>query len=151
MIQVLRTTSENQDFISLIRMLDADLAARDGADHSFYSQFNTITTIRHAVVAYLETQPVGCGAIKPFDPHTMEVKRMFVKSEFRHQRIAQLILLQLEAWAQELNCVRCVLETGKRQPEAIQLYTKAGYKPIPNYGQYVGIDNSVCFEKMLSV
>lgn len=132
-------------------MLDADLAARDGADHSFYSQFNTITTIRHAVVAYLETQPVGCGAIKPFDPHTMEVKRMFVKSEFRHQRIAQLILLQLEAWAQELNCVRCVLETGKRQPEAIQLYTKAGYKPIPNYGQYVGIDNSVCFEKMLSV
>lgn len=132
-------------------MLDADLAARDGADHSFYSQFNTIATIRHAVVAYLETQPVGCGAIKPFDPHTMEVKRMFVKPEFRHQRIAQQILLQLEAWAQELNCVRCVLETGKRQPEAIQLYTKAGYKPIPNYCQYVGIDNSVCFEKILSV
>lgn len=151
MIRVLRTNSENQDFISLVRMLDADLATRDGADHSFYSQFNTIDTIRHTVVAYLQTQPVGCGAIKPFDPRTMEVKRMFIKPEFRHQRIAQQILMQLEAWARELNCVRCVLETGKRQPEAIQLYTKAGYKPIPNYGQYVGIDNSVCFEKMLSV
>lgn len=149
MIHVLRTTSENPDFISLVRMLDTDLAARDGADHSFYSQFNTIATIRHAVVVYLQTQPVGCGAIKPFDPRCMEVKRMYVRPEFRSQRIAQQILTQLEAWARELNYVRCVLETGKRQPEAIQLYKKAGYQPIPNYGQYIGIENSVCFEKML--
>ena len=40
-------------------------------------------------------------------------------------------------------------ETGKRQPEAIALYEKNGYNRTPNYGQYVGVENSVCFEKVL--
>ena len=47
----------------------------------------------------------------------------------------------------ELSCEKCILETGKRQPEAIELYKKNGYRIIPNYGQYAGIENSVCFEK----
>jgi hypothetical protein len=42
-----------------------------------------------------------------------------------------------------------VLETGKRQPDAVALYKKCGYKQIPNYGQYIGMENSVCFEKWL--
>jgi putative acetyltransferase len=40
-------------------------------------------------------------------------------------------------------------ETGKRQPEAIALYEKQGYQRISNYGQYIGVENSVCFEKVL--
>ncbi|HJZ39393.1 MAG TPA: hypothetical protein VJ203_03440 [Bacteroidales bacterium] len=40
-----------------------------------------------------------------------------------------------------------MLETGKRQPEAIELYKKSGYKLTPNYGQYAGVENSLCFEK----
>ena len=55
----------------------------------------------------------------------------------------------LEKWAGELGYKKCILETGKKQPEAISLYKKNGYKPIPNYGQYTGIDNSVCFEKLI--
>lgn len=61
MIQVLRTDSANQDFVALVEQLDADLAARDGADHSFYNQFNKIENIKHAVVAYEEGKPMGCG------------------------------------------------------------------------------------------
>jgi putative acetyltransferase len=53
----------------------------------------------------------------------------------------------LETWASELSFEKCILETGKRQPEAIRLYEKNGYKRIPNYGQYAQIENSVCFEK----
>jgi len=55
----------------------------------------------------------------------------------------------LEHWAVELGYKKCVLETGKRQPDAIALYTKQGYESIPNYGQYMGMENSVCFEKEL--
>jgi len=44
---------------------------------------------------------------------------------------------------------KCVMETGKRQPDAVQLYTKNGYEVIPNYGPYIGVENSVCFEKAL--
>jgi len=56
----------------------------------------------------------------------------------------------LESWASELNFKYCVLETGKRQPEAIALYKKNGYQIIPNYGQYHGIENSICFQKTVS-
>jgi putative acetyltransferase len=150
MITLIRTHSENPDFISLVRLLDADLAERDGAtDHSFYAQFNKIAAIKHVVVAYEDNNPVGCGAIKEQDAGAMEVKRMYVSPEGRNKGIATKILTELEVWAHELGYLRCVLETGKRQPEAIELYKKNGYNIIPNYGQYIGIENSVCFEKKI--
>ena len=79
----------------------------------------------------------------------MEIKRMYTSPEFRGKGAATRILRELENWAAELSCKKCILETGKRQPEAIRLYQRNGYLPIPNYGQYAGIENSVCFEKQL--
>lgn len=149
-IRIVRTDSSHPDFVALVRQLDADLAIRDGADHAFYAQFNKIDLIRHALVAYNEEQvPVACGAIKAFAEDAMEVKRMWVEPPFRGKGIASDMLKELESWATELGYKRCVLETGKKQVEAMQLYPKNGYQVIPNYGQYIGIDNSVCFEKWL--
>ena len=150
MIKITRTNSDNPDFIQLVKLLDADLARRDGSDHSFYAQFNKIDTIKHAVVAYENEIPVGCGAIKEFSPAAMEVKRMYTLPEQRGKGIATIILAELEKWAVELKYEKCVLETGKRQPEAIDLYKKNGYQIIPNYGQYAEVENSVCFEKKIN-
>jgi putative acetyltransferase len=147
MIRIIRTDSDNQDFLKLVKYLDADLAERDGNDHSFYAQFNKIDNIKHVVVAYENNKPVGCGAIKEYIPNTMEIKRMYTSPETRGKGIATRVLTELEIWATELSCEKCILETGKRQPEAIGLYKKNGYKLIPNYGQYLEIENSVCFEK----
>lgn len=149
MVQLIRTDSKNSDFMALVSALDADLAKRDGNEHSFYNRFNTIDAIRFVVVAYENEKPLGCGAIKAFSPGAMEVKRMFVIPESRGKGIATKILTELENWAGEMHIGKCILETGKRQPEAIQLYTRNGYKIIPNYGQYAGVENSVCFEKEL--
>ena len=151
MIKIIRTSSENKDFGGLVKLLDADLAERDGDDHAFYHQFNKIDVIKHAVVIYKNQKPLGCGAIKELDSTTMEVKRMYTSPESRGKGIATRILSELEKWTEELSYEKCVLETGKRQPEAIQLYTKSGYKMIPNYGQYKGIANSICFEKKLNL
>lgn len=148
-ISLQRTDSNNEDFQQLVRQLDSDLGIRDGKDHSFYAQFNKIDAIKYVVVAFDQGNPVGCGAIKQFDESTMEVKRMFVPLERRGMGIASLVLKELEKWCKELNFQRCVLETGKRQPEAISLYQKSNYKVIPNYGQYKNVENSVCFEKVL--
>ena len=148
-MNLLRTDSENPDFVSLVRLLDADLAKRDRNEHAFYSQFNKIAAIKHVIVAYKNEMPVGCGAIKEFTPAAMEVKRMYVVPGLREHGIASQILTALETWTRELGYSTCVLETGKRQPEAIALYRKKGYDIIPNYGQYIGIDNSVCFGKKL--
>ena len=51
-LNILRTDSENADFRELVRLLDAELAIRDGAEHSFYAQYNKIDKIRNVVVAY---------------------------------------------------------------------------------------------------
>ncbi|MEJ7677741.1 MAG: GNAT family N-acetyltransferase [Segetibacter sp.] len=147
MIKLLRTNSENPDFRALVRELDVDLAERDGKDHSFYAQFNKIDAINHSVVAYLDNKPVGCGAIRQYEPGIMEVKRMFTIPQERGKGVASAILSGLEQWAREMACDKYILETGKKQPEAISLYQKRGYKIIKNYGQYENIENSVCMEK----
>ncbi len=145
-----RTNSDNKDFQNLVAQLDADLARRDGEDHAFYNQFNSIASIKYALVIYEKNIAIGCGALKELEPGSMEVKRMYVVPEYRGKGLATKILTGLENWAKELSYDKCVLETGKRQPEAIALYKKNGYKVIPNYGQYKGVENSVCFEKALS-
>lgn len=149
MTTLVRTTSDNNDFIGLVKLLDAELSIRDGEEHSFYAQFNKIDTIRHAVVAYENEKPVGCGAIKAFSSEAMEVKRMYVRPEERRKGIATAILSELERWAAELSCKKCVLETGRKQPEALALYARHGYKQIGNYGQYAGVENSICFGKRI--
>jgi putative acetyltransferase len=149
MVNLSRTDSSNKDFSELVSKLDADLAIRDGDDHAFYAQFNKTNMIRHAIVAYENNNPAGCGAIKPFDENSVEVKRMYTLPEHRKKGIASSVLTELEHWAGELGYARCVLETGRNQPEAIAMYLRNGYAIIPNYGQYAGIENSICFEKYL--
>ena len=144
-----RTNSENKDFISLVKALDAYLKIIDDNEHEFYNQFNNIDVLKNVVVLYLDNVAVGCGAIKKVDTYSIEVKRMFVLPEKRGQGIALKVLQELEIWAKELGYKKCVLETGKRQVEAVAFYKKCNYKMTPNYGQYEGIENSVCFEKVV--
>lgn len=149
MTDVIRTTSDNTDFRELVRLLDADLAIRDGAEHSFYAQFNKIDRIREVVVAYENDRAVGCGALREYEPGVAEIKRMYVREENRGRGIAGKILLELESWAKERGFTECILETGVKQPEAIGLYKKCGYEIIPSYGQYLNVENSVCMKKTL--
>ena len=150
MIKIIRTNSYDKNFIELVKLLDADLATRDGEDHAFYDQFNKIDSIKYTLIGYMNDIPISCGAIKQFDFKTMEIKRMYVLPNYRGNKIAQKILSNLEDWSKELGFEKCVLETGKKQPEAISLYKKCGYTLIENYGQYINIDNSLCFEKKLT-
>lgn len=146
-IEYFRTEAENPQFQELVKLLDAGLAVTDGEDHAFYDQFNKLDGIKYVILAKIGVEAVGCGAIKRFDAESMEVKRMFVLPSNRGKGIAKGILRELENWALELGFKRCVLETGKRQTEAIALYLSCGYQVIPNYGQYIGMENSICFEK----
>ena len=149
MIRLIRTSSDDKNFIALIKQLDKYLAEINGEQHGFYDQFNKVDKIKNVVVVYEYDLPVGCGAIKQFDSDKMEIKRMYTLPEKRGKGIATLILNELEKWAAELSFKKCILETGKQLKDAISLYEKNSYKIIPNYGQYVGVENSVCFEKMI--
>ncbi|MEH6536567.1 MAG: GNAT family N-acetyltransferase [Psychroserpens sp.] len=149
MIEVVRTNSSNKDFIHLVKGLDAYLKTTDGDEHEFYNQFNGIAVLNHVIVAYTDGEAMGCGAFKKFGNSSVEIKRMYTKPSARGQGIATEILNSLETWASEQAYVSCILETGIRQKEAVRFYKKNNYKSIPNYGQYINMDNSLCFEKGL--
>lgn len=149
MIQFIKTDSNNQDFINLVKELDAYLKIVDGEDHDFYNQYNGLEDLKHVLVAYKNEEAIGCGTFKQFDDSSVEIKRMYVKPEGRGSGIANQILSRLEEWAREKGFQKIILETGSRQVEAISFYHKSGYQRIPNYGQYAQMENSNCFEKHL--
>ncbi len=150
MITFKRTNSENLDFLNLIKELDLFLDERDKTAHTACKPYNSTESIKYVIVAYNEYEkPVGCGAIREYSQDTMEVKRMYVQKDQRRKNIASKILIALENWAIELGASKCILETGNKMPEAINLYKNNHYIQIPNYGQYQSIESSICLEKIL--
>ncbi len=145
-----RTDSNDKDFHLLVEQLNNYLLQQYGDLQDFYNQFNQIGNIPNVVVAYVNGEPAGCGCFKRFDDTSVEVKRMFVTEEQRGKAIGAAILSELENWAAELGHRAAVLELGNNQPEAIRLYQKQGFEVIPNYGQYVGMETSICLKKKLT-
>lgn len=141
-----RVDSSDVDFRELVKLLDKDLTERYGDQQAFFSQFNHLNDTYRAVVVLESETPVGCGAIKKYDENTFEVKRMFVKSTARNKGLGYKILSELEKWAHEMDVKFLILETGINQPEAIHLYKKYGFNDIPNYDQYIGVEESLCMQ-----
>jgi len=149
MITLLKTNSDHTDFRTLVVALDADLQARYGEQQQFFSQFNKLDHLHHVIVAYNNNEPVGCGAFKEYETGVAEIKRMFVQVQQRGKGIAGLILTELEQWAAAEGYHSCILETAVKQPEAIRVYEREGYIRIPNYGQYIGVEISLCMQKQI--
>jgi putative acetyltransferase len=149
MNKVVKTTSDNSDFHLLVAQLDAHLAGIYGEEQDFFAQYNKVDAIKHVVVAYQNGKPVGCGGIKAYSDSEMEIKRMFVQPEQRGQGIASDILMVLENWAKELGYSQTILETLVVKESVIAMYARNGYALVPNYGQYIGMDSSVCMRKAI--
>ena len=114
------------------------------------------------VVGRLDDRAVACGAIRRIDSdidgdfdgargRTAEIKRMYVAPDARGNKLGAAILDRLELEAGALGIDRLVLETGSRQPEAIQLYERAGFTARERWGEYAAAPHSRCFEKRLDV
>ncbi|SFO18046.1 Acetyltransferase (GNAT) family protein [Paenimyroides ummariense] len=142
-----RADSKNLDFQLLIQQLDKDLAIKNGTENDFFAQYNKTDLIKHVIIAYENDKALGCGAIKEYEEGIVEIKRMFVCENKRGNGIATIILNELQSWAAELGYKRCILETGAKMIEAVNLYKKNDFKVISNYGQYADIETSICFEK----
>ncbi len=146
-VRIVKTTSENPDFVNLIKALDESLWERYPELKSDYWGNNILELNPNVVVVYLDDKAVACGCFKKYDENTIEIKRMFVLPEARGLGIAQNILSELELWANHLGYSFSILETLYKQKEAIALYQKAGYVIVDNYEPYVGLKNSICMRK----
>ena len=148
-IEIIKTTSENLDFVNLIAALDKSLWERYPELKTNYWGNNIIELNPNVVLIYFENKPVACGCFKKYDKNTIELKRMFVSPEARGMGLAQKIIKELELWAHELGFSFSALETLNKQKEAIGLYQKVGYTIVDNYPPYEGLVNSICMKKQI--
>ena len=90
---------------------------------------------------------LGCGAIRPYDETTAEVKRMYARQA--GGGVGTLLLAYLEEQARALGYAALVLETRKANQGAVRFYLARGYQVTPNFGKYAGREEAICFKKML--
>jgi putative acetyltransferase len=145
-MQLIRTNSDNPDFKKLSALFDDYLVDIDGEEKDFFAFYNNVQ-LDNVLVVYENSEVVGCGAFKKFDENKAEIKRMFVHPNHRNKGIAKFVLKELELWANDLEFTSFILETSPKLTSAIALYEKTGYQLIPNYGQYIGVENSICMKK----
>lgn len=101
------------------------------------------------VLALDGEEPVGCGGLRRLGERVAELKRMYVVPGARRRGVARQMLEFLEACAATVGYEEVWLETGTEQPEAIDLYSSAGYVPITPYGEFRVDARSRCFARSL--
>lgn len=145
------TNGKNEDFVMLCGMLDDHLNDIVGGkkQREKYAQYNTLGDIHDVIVAYDDKKPVACASFKRYGEGIAEVKRVFVREEYRGRGISKEMMAALEEKAKEKGYLSLILETGELLKAAIGLYRKSGYRVIENYGQYAGMRESVCMRKDL--
>ncbi|KUJ63662.1 GNAT family acetyltransferase [Flavobacteriaceae bacterium CRH] len=148
-IKVVKTTSENPDFIFLIETFDTFLWERYPELKKDYWGNNLIEFNPNVIIVYLDEKPVGCGCFKKYNDKAAELKRMFVSPEARGLGLAQLIIKEVEIGAKNQGFEIMILETLYKQIEAISLYQKVGFEIVENYEPYIGLKNSVCMSKTI--
>ena len=146
-MKIIRTDSNSILFQQLVNELDADLRSRYNELQDTYSQYNKVPNLPTVVIAMVGDVPAGCGCFKPFDENSIEIKRMYVAPAQRRCGVAAAILGELQRWAKELGYSKAVLETGTLQHEAIAFYQKNGFGITVNYGQYTGMETSICMKR----
>lgn len=149
-IKVVRTTSENPDFISLVEKFDTFLWDRYPELKKDYWGNNIIEFNANVVLVYLDEKAVASGCFKKYNENTAELKRMFVSPEARGLGLAQLVIKELEKEAKNQGFQIMILETLYKQIEAISLYQKVGFEIIENYEPYVGLSNSICMSRSIN-
>ena len=120
----------------------------NGGETSFDTSDMADARARFVVARDVQGKALGCGAIRPMDAESAELKRMYARLSRAGVGSALLLRLEQEATALGYRFIR--LETRKVNERAVSFYLRHGFQIIPNYGKYVGRDEAVCFEKLLN-
>ena len=151
MIIFQRSDNSNSDFKQFCEELDKEFWVRYPDSQHNFERHNMVDESARIIVAYDDKAAIGCGCYRQAkEMNAIEIKRMYVRPERRGAGIARMILSELETWAGEEGYMQPILETGIKQPEAIALYSRSGYRLIPNYPPYVDVAESICMKKELS-
>lgn len=160
-LRIERVAITHPDALALIEAVQAEYVARyGGRDESPIDAGDFEDPLGQFFVGYLsdgasDGEPVATAAWRRSSVRalgadvTAEIKRMYVVPAAQRRGIARRMLAHLEATAASEGIQALVLETGMKQPEAIELYLSSGYEPIPGFGYYASSDLSRCFGRRL--
>jgi GNAT superfamily N-acetyltransferase len=137
------------DAVALRAAQEAEIRDRYQMDEPEPGVHPSAADMTNFFVAYVDGEPAACGGVRAIDDRHGEIKRMYVVPERRGSGLAPAVLATLEDDARARGWTCLVLETGTSQPEAVRLYEREGYHPIPLFGDYIGETTSLCFEKVL--
>ena len=149
-ITILPERPDTPDAIDLIQELEATLAPLYPSEsrHGFSVEKLIAEKVAFFVLRY-DGAPAGCGGVKLFGTEYGEVKRIFVRAQYRGKGLSKLIMEHLAEYARERGIPILRLETGIYQPEAIGLYERLGYRRIGSFGEYKNDPLSIYFEKKI--
>jgi GNAT superfamily N-acetyltransferase len=102
------------------------------------------------VAAFLNEVAVACGSLRERDARDGEIRRMYVRRDYRRRRVGHALLMHLMSEARRLGYERLCLETGTQQPAAMALYEAVGFTRMAPFGEYMNDPTSVCYEIGLS-
>jgi DNA-binding MarR family transcriptional regulator/GNAT superfamily N-acetyltransferase len=100
------------------------------------------------LVAYLRSEPVGCGAVKHHGAAPSDIKRLWVAESARGLGLGRRLLGELEAEAARHGARAVRLDTHRALTEAIALYRSSGYVEVPRFNDEPFAHH--WFEKMLA-
>lgn len=151
MLQIICTQFATNDFLFLCNLLDTELNYRVGGEKNRqeYQNLNNLDNIRKFYIAYCKEEAIGCVCIKEYNCDSLEIKRLYVKEQFRNNGIAKKLLKQIINDAIKCEYKLLLLETGKPLYEALNLYKELGFITIPNYGPYKYLKYSICMKKII--
>jgi GNAT superfamily N-acetyltransferase len=145
------------ELVPLFEELDVDLTRRYGGGEPVHFERFEFDPPDGRLLAAVAPEPaagpalLGCAGVRrlPGYDGVAELKRMYVRPTARGQGVARALLSSSERAAQELGYRELWLETGLRQPEAVALYTSAGYRPVARFGQFRDEADSVYLGRAL--
>lgn len=151
MLTIKKVSPQHPQAQALISKLDAYLNGLYPAERNYLDSVDELSKAHVLFVgAFDEEALVGCGAVKIMEGGYGEIKRVFVRPDYRGQGISRRIMDYLEQHLVERGIPLARLETGIHQTEAIGLYRKIGYVTCGSFGDYRDDPLSLFMEKRLT-
>jgi ribosomal protein S18 acetylase RimI-like enzyme len=141
-------TDAEQLFREYASSLEIDLAFQD------FAKELTIIGVQYnkpsgaLILAYSDIEAVGCAAVRKLDDETAELKRMYVKPQFRGHKIAQKLLQLSLDIARDLHYKKIRLDTIPSMTSAQKLYLSNGFYVIEPY-RFNPVEGAIYMERRL--
>ena len=147
------TNEKNQDFINLVKELWDEYYENTGCIVDKYQKINTLEGEHFVILVFDEETknnlPIACGSFKECFLDVVEIKRVFVKKDYRGKGLATLIMEKLEKEAKKRDYSFSILVTGVNNHSSQSLYKKLDYEKIEGFGFYKGDPDSISMGKKL--